>query len=431
MTDQSIHPKAYRLTGQPVPLTVPSVGAGSLRAVRIPATLLALVAAFVIAGCSLSDKKDDSGGARAPDPGTPATGVKSNQPRAAAELGFPTVATKNTTRVSGGDAAADVAGAVSAVWPATSDRSRPAVVALVDKDDWQGALAASVLNAAPVRAPTLLSDGSNLPQVSSDTLNRLKPKGSQLTKGAQVVLIGPKPRAPQGFKPASLNGKDPYELAAAVDRFFSARKGKPSEDVIVTTGERAPYAMPAAAWAARSGDSVLFVKQNEIPPATQRALAAHEQPSIYVLGPEEAVSENVVKRLGRFGKVKRVAGKDPVENALAFTRFRGSGDFGWDANVAGRNLTVASTDRPLDLAAGGALGTNGIFAPLLLTDQPDPLPKPLDGYLLDVQPGYEGDPRDAVYNHVWILGDTRTVSPAAQDRIDEVSSLIPVQLPDQ
>ena len=398
---------------------------------RIPATLLALVAAFVIAGCSLNDEPDETAGTAAPDPGTPATGVKSDQPRAAAELGFPTVATKNTTRVSGGDAATDVAGAVSAVWPASSDRQRPTVVALVDKDDWQGALAASVLNAAPLRAPTLLSDGSGLPEVTSTTLERLKPKGSQLTKKAQVVLIGSKPRAPQGLKPASLSGKDPYETAAAIDRFFSAAKGRPSEDVIVTTGERAPYAMPAAAWSARSGDSILLVKQDEIPSATQRALTAHERPNIYVLGPEEAVSERVVRQLGRFGTVKRVAGKDPVENALAFARFRGSGDFGWDANVAGRNLTVASTSRPLDLAAGAALGTNGIFAPLLLTDRADPLPKPLDGYFLDVQPGYEDDPRDAVYNHVWIMGDTKTLSPAAQDRIDEVSSLIPVQYPDE
>jgi hypothetical protein len=399
--------------------------------VRIPATLLALVAAFVIAGCSLSDDPQEEAGAPAPEPGTPATGVKSDQPRAAAELGFPTVATKNTTRVSGGDAASDVAGAVSAVWPAVSERSRPSVVALVDKDDWQGALAASVLNAAPVRAPTLLSDGANLPRVSRDTLERLKPKGSQLTKGAQVVLVGPKPRAPEGLKPASLNGKDPYELAAAIDRFFSARKGKPSDNVIVTTGERAPYAMPAAAWAARSGDSILFVKQNEIPPATQRALAAHERPNIYVVGPEEAVSESIVRRLSRFGDVERVAGKDPIENALAFARFSGSGGFGWNANQPGRNLAVASTDRPLDLAAGAVLGTNGVFAPLLLTDRADPLPKPLDSYLLDIQPGYEDDPADAVYNHVWILGDTKTLSPAAQDRIDEVSSLIPVQIPDQ
>ena len=119
-----------------------------------------------------------------------------------------------------------------------------------------------------------------------------------------------------------------------------------------------------------------------------------------------------MRQLAKFGKVKRIAGKNPVENALEFARFKGDGDFGWDANVAGRNLTVASTNRPLDLAAGAALGTNGIFAPLLLTDTDDPLPKPLNGYLLDVQPGYEDDPRDAVFNHVWILGDTKTVSPA-------------------
>ncbi len=399
---------------------------------RIPATLLALVAALVVAGCSLSDEADNGGGVKAPDPGTPATGVKSDQPRAAAELGFPTVATKNTTRVGGGDAAADVAGAVSAVWPATSKRTRPAVVALVDKDDWQGALAASMLNAAPVRAPTLLSDGSGLPSVSSDTLDRLKPSGSQLTKGAQVVLIGSKPRAPKGLKPASLSGKNPYETAAAIDRFFSAAKGKPSGNVIVTTGERAPYAMPAAAWAARSGDPVLFVKQNEVPKATQTRAGRPRAPEHLRPRPRGGrVREASSSQLGSFGKVERISGKDPVENALAFARFRGSDDFGWDANTAGRNLTVASTDRPLDLAAGGALGTNGIFAPLLLTDQADPLPKPLDGYFLDVQPGYEDDPRDAVYNHVWILGDTKTVSPAAQDRIDEVSSLIPVQYPDQ
>jgi hypothetical protein len=367
--------------------------------VRILATLIALLAAFAVAGCSLSDDPESEGpGTARPEPGEAATGVRSDQPRAAAELGFPTVATKNTTRVSGGDAAADVAGAVNAVWPATSPRQRPPVVALVDKDDWQGALAASVLNAAPVRAPTLLTDGPGLPE---------------------------------GYKPASLNGKDPYELAAAVDRFFSSRKGKPSENVIVTTGERAPYAMPAAAWAARSGDSVLFVRQDEIPAATARALQEHERPGIYVLGPEEAVSEKVERQLGRYGEVERVSGDNPVDNALAFARFKGSDGFGWDANVAGRNLTVASTDRPLDLAGGAALGTNGIFAPLLLTDQADPLPKPLDGYFLDVQPGYEDDPRDAVYNHVWILGDTRTISPAAQDRLDEVSTLIPVQYPDE
>jgi hypothetical protein len=288
-----------------------------------------------------------------------------------------------------------------------------------------------VLNASPVAAPLLLTDGSKVPPVTDDTLKRLKPRGTQLTRNRQVVLIGPKPPAPKGFRTATLNGKDPYELAAAIDRFFSAAKGKASDNVIVTTGERAPFAMPAAAWAARSGDAILFVKQGEIPPATKRALQAHERPRIYVLGPPEAVSAKVEKQLGQFGQVRRVSGPNPVENAIAFARFQGAGGFGWGANVPGFNFTVVSTQRPLDLAAGATLGANGVFAPLLLTDQPDPLPPKLDSYFLDVQPGFEGDPRDGVYNHVWLLGDTKTISLGVQGRIDEAAALVPVQVPKQ
>jgi hypothetical protein len=401
----------------------------TLPVVPLRASMPALAAtlAMAIAGCSLSDDPEREGAA----PGTPATGVKSDDPAAAAELGFPNVATKNTTRIAGGDSASTAAGAASAVWPATSDRTKPTVVGLVDKDDWQGAVAASVLSASPVRAPLLVSDGSSLPRVTSDTLKRLAPRGSQLTRNREVVLIGPKPPAPEGFRTATLNGKDPYELAAAIDRFFSAAKGKPSDNVIVTTGERAPYAMPAAAWAARSGDAVLFVKQGEIPPATARALQAHERPNIYVLGPTEAVSEKVERQLGRFGRVRRIDGPNAVENSIAFARYQGPGNFGWGANVPGFNFSLASTERPLDLAAGAALGTNGVFAPLLLTDKADPLPPKLDGFFLDVQPGYEGDPRDGVYNHVWILGDTQTISPGVQGRIDEVTALVPVEIPDE
>src|SRR5688572_32748704 len=97
------------------------------------AKLCALLACvpLVFAGCSLNDDDGGDSGDK-PEPGTPATGVKSDEPEAAAELGFPNVATKNTTRVSGADAASDVAGAVSAVYPATSDATRPKVVALVD-----------------------------------------------------------------------------------------------------------------------------------------------------------------------------------------------------------------------------------------------------------------------------------------------------------
>ena len=68
-----------------------------------------------------------------------------------------------------------------------------------------------------------------------------------------------------------------------------------------------------------------------------------------------------------------------------------------------------------------------MFAPLLLTDAPDALPKPLETYLLSVQPGFEGDPAQAVYNRVWVLGDDKTISVKAQGRLDEITELVPVQ----
>ena len=326
----------------------------------------------------------------------------------------------------GGDAAADAAGVASAVYPGTSDASRPTAVVLVDKDDWQAGVTAAALSARPIGAPLLVSDGDELSPVTSDTLKRLKPKGSDLSKDAQVIRIGNEPARPEGYKTAVIEGDDPFERAAAIDRFFSAAKGKPSTDVVVTTGEKAEFAMPAAAWSARSGDSVLLTKRNTVPAATRKALREHDKPNIYLLGPTSVISKKVEKDLGKLGKVTRIQGKNPVENAIEFARFE-QDDFGWGVVVPGFNFTVAGTSRPLDAAASAALATKGVFAPLLLTDRADSLPRALETYFLSVQPGFEDDPGQAVYNSVWILGDDKQLSVDAQARLDQITELIPVQ----
>ncbi|MGI9095356.1 MAG: cell wall-binding repeat-containing protein [Thermoleophilaceae bacterium] len=378
-----------------------------------------LTAAAGLGGCSLGDDDDKP-------PLIP--GPSSNDTEADEKLGFPSTATKNTIRVGGGDAAADAAGVASAVFPGTSDSTRPTAVVLVDKDDWPAGVTGAALMANPIGAPLLVSDGEELSEVSKDTLERLDPKGSDLSKDAQVIRIGDAPARPDGYKTAVIEGKDPYERAAAIDRFFSAAKGRPSTSVVVASGERAEFAMPAAAWAARSGDSVLLTREDELPPETRKALAEHEKPDIYVLGPADVISEKVVTELKKLGKVVRIEGDTAVETAIEFARFdAGRSDFGWGIEVPGYNFTLANTARPLDAAASAALATKGVFAPLLLTDTADSLPKPLEIYLLSVQPGFEDDPGQAVYNRVWILGDETQVSVATQARLDQVTELIPVQ----
>jgi hypothetical protein len=376
------------------------------------------IAAVVISGCGLGDED--------PQPGH--RSASSGDEKASQELGFPSAATRNTVRVPGDDATADAAGVASALFPATGESDRPTAVVLVDKGDWQSAVAAAVLAAPPIGAPLLLTDGGDLPAVTKDTLDSLKPRGSDLSKDAQVIRIGDDVARPSGLKTAVVEGGDPFERAAAVDRFFSAARGKPSPDVVLYSGEDPEWAMPAAAWAARSGDAALPVKRDSVPAPIRRALREHERANVYVLGPERAVSKRVVDELekGLAGSVNRVAGPTPVENAIAFARYH-QGDFGWGVEVPGYNFTVASTSRPADVAAAAALGTRGVFAPLLLTEPGPDLPKALESYFLSVQPGYEDDPGQAVYNRVWILGDDDTISLQSQAKIDRISELIPVQ----
>jgi hypothetical protein len=384
---------------------------------RLSALLLAV--AVLLTGCSTSD---DS--ARPPQ-----LGVQAQDEQAAEKLGFPSTATRNTIRVGGSDAISDAAGVASALYPATGDSDRPTAVVLVDQNDWATAIAASVLVGRPIGAPILLTDGGDMPAVTQDVLDRLKPKGSDLSRDAQAIRVGAGVARPSGYKTALIEGDNAFQRAAAIDRFFSAARAKPSNDVVLYSADRAEYAMPAAAWAARSGDAALPVKGDAIPRPIVKALREHARPNVFVLGPATVISKKVVdqlktQKLAR--DVNRIAGPNPVENAIAFTRYE-KGDFGWGVVVPGYNFTLASTGRPPDAAAAAALATRGVFAPLLLTDDAARMPPTLERYFLSVQPGYEDDPSQAVYNRAWILGDDKAISVDQQAQLDQLMELIPVQ----
>jgi hypothetical protein len=388
------------------------------RELRRLSALFVLFALFAV-GCSTDDEQSRP----------PQLGVKATDEQGAEKLGFPSTATRNTVRVGGSDATADAAGVAGALYPATGASDRPTAVVLVDQDDWVTGIAAAVLTGRPIGAPILLTDGAELPSVTDDVLNRLKPKGSDLSKDAQVIRIGADTARPKGFKTALIEGDTPFQAAASIDRFFSAARGKPSNDVVLYSAEQGEYAMPAAAWAARSGDAVLPVSRNKIPAPIVKALREHERPNVFVLGPESVIDQRVLDQLKKqklARSVNRIEGPNPVENAIAFARFE-KGDFGWGVVVPGYNFTIASTTRAADAAAAAALGTRGVFAPLLLSDDAAQLPAKLEEYLLSVQPGYEDNPGQAVYNRAWIIGDDKAISVPQQAQIDQLTELVPVQ----
>lgn len=338
------------------------------------------------------------------------------------ELGFPAFATNNTTRIGGSDPAENAAAVALAVFPSTTPSQRPAAVALADEADWQGAIAAAVLMAPPLRAPLLLAAGGELPEASSEALDALAPQGGPETGGAAYLAIG-EVAAPADREVARAAGRSPAAIAAAVARLRERLSGDPPKHFVLAPLSAPGLAMPAAAWAARSGDPVLFTAKGKLPKASAAVLREHPKAPVYVLGPSSAIGSGIVRAVEKIGsEAHRVSGEDPIANAVAFSRYA-DGSFGWNVNDPGHGFVLARDEDPLDAAAAAPLSASGTWGPLLLTDNAATLPAAVRDYFLDVKPGYTDDPTRAFYNHVWVIGDQEAIDVNQQAEASELAEL--------
>jgi len=414
----------------------PAVAAGDDKERKLPRGALVALVLILVAGVTagallasgaLEDDEDDEPSADAPAPIVSSLGDgssdKGTAAGAAAQLGFPAFATKNTTRVAGADAPTTAAGAALAVFPSAGGSEPPEAVAMVSDGDWQAGISAAVLMAEPVRAPLLVSVSNALPPATEEALGAMSPQGSPTTGGASVFAVGDDAAAPDGYNVTRVTGSDPATIAAGVAKLRRKLTKKAPRHIVVTTLDDPAYAMPAAAWAARSGDPVLFAEAGRLPGPTAAFLQKNENVPVYVLGSTEAVSDEVIRQISRVSnQVFRVGGDDPVTNAIEFARFV-DGSFGWNINDPGHGFVVARSDRPMDAGAAAPISASGMWGPLLLTEEADSLPGALRGYLSDLKPGYETDPTRALYNRVWVIGDEEAIDVNQQAALDDLAEL--------
>jgi hypothetical protein len=376
---------------------------------------MTLMAGLALAGCGKHSLQ------RSPTEGAPAALPPVDQ------AGAGGISTKNTTRIGGASPAVDAGAVARTVYPGITAESRPQAVVLVDARNWPAALAASVLEGQPLRAPLLYSEGIALSAASEQALSALAPTGAAALGGIQAIRVGEAATPPE-LRSRSLSGRDPAQLAVAVEQLQrELRKRKPHR-VIVTAWD-APPAMsePAAGLAALTGAPILFVQRSGIPDATRSELARLGRISIYVVGPNSVVSDAVLGQLGSFGAVTRIAGNgsDPASNAIAVARFS-DGSFGWGAQEAGHGFVFALASRPFDGPAAAGLSASGDFAPLLLLEDPNRIPRAVAEYVSDLQPGYPASgPVHGVYNHGWLIGDERAISAAMQATLDAMLEITP------
>lgn len=400
-----------------------------LRPPLTPLLLLGLVAVAI--GFILAAVLGGSGGTKAktgaaPAPAPARGSAEESTGEAAAEsaeaLGYPAFATDNTTRIGGSDPAENAAAAALAVFPSTAPNLRPPAVALVGEEDWAGAIAASVLMAPPVRAPLLYSAAEEPPEATSAALEALSPTGEDSAEGAAAFAIG-SVAAPVEGKVTRVPGGEAAAEAAAISSLRDRLFGSAPHHFLIAPLQDPEFAMPAAAWAARSGDPVLFAEPQRLPAPTQKALREHPGTPAFVLGPPSAISAAVMREVGKLADpVKRVSGPNPVANAIAFAEYS-AGDFGWNVDDPGHGFVLARSDSPLEAGAASALSASGTWGPLLLTDDAAKVPAELRSYFLDVKPGYTTNPTRAFYNHVWVIGDQEAIDVNQQAEVNALAEL--------
>ena len=199
-----------------------------MRPARGPLLAVLVLAAAGLAGCGKGGSEQLGGGpARKLGP--------------VAAQGAVSVATRNTTRLGGTDAAADAAAVARAVYPGLTAATRPLAVVLVDEHDWLPALVASVLAGAPTGAPILFSEGDTLPAVSRETLEAMHPLGAPSIGGAQVIRIGSTAPAPAGYVARTVRVGVPTVTAAGVEQLALTLDGASApRQVIVLPAQPLP-----------------------------------------------------------------------------------------------------------------------------------------------------------------------------------------------
>lgn len=314
--------------------------------------------------------------------------------------------TKNSSRVAGSTPDETIRQAIAIAYPGRAPRMLIHV-----PDDWRFALAATPLLALPTDGALAIGPG--------DT-NAWR----TLSAGSSMLSVGPSPAWAPGTP--SLPATTPAAAAAALDAERIRQVGISSTRILLVNADApAAWGLPAAAWAARTGDPILFLERQRIPPETRQAILRRgDTPYLVVMG-APLLDAGVLRELAGLGTMIRVDGDTPEAAAAHFAQlYDPSSGTGWGygtapANfLANRNTLIANPDHWREAIGSSVLARGtGKSGPMLLTER-DRVPAVTDTLLWKLRPRFEGTPAEGPFNHAWILGGLEAISYPTQGWID-------------
>jgi len=179
------------------------------------------------------------------------------------------------------------------------------------------------------------------------------------------------------------------------------------------------WALPGAYWAVYAGDPVVFVGRDAVPPAAMSIVQSYGVP-VYVLAPEELVSDQVIDALARVAPAQRVASDDLSSHAVAVAEFRDDATgFGWgrtqDARTGYFDFVLAAPSEAEQALAALPLAREDAATFLFVSDDGS-LPAATDRYIWGQRADWFSTPAEGPYKHFWVVGDR--MSFAAEGRLD-------------
>ncbi|KOR89017.1 hypothetical protein [Paenibacillus solani] len=338
----------------------------------------------------------------------------------------PWSATKNTIRLNTSDPVDAAVLTSKTLWQSTSDHSRPQSVILVDPADWSIAAVSTKLTQLS-EGPLLFVNHDRIPKETLEELRRLKPRGVENNKGIEIITVGPisekvlQELDELNYKVEHIAVKEAAKAAAVIDQYAAKVTGKLSEAVIVGTMEHPDYTLPAVSWIVHQPETLLYVSEKDVPEETIQALEKRQGDAhIYVIGPYKAVSRSVEQKLQKYGKVTRISGSNPVENAIHFAKFKDAGTgFGWGIQRAGYSFSITTSESPVLSIAAASLSHMGRHAPLLYTER-NGVSHPVVKYIESIQQPSTEPTMETLNNHAWIIGDEHNLTTKLQSELDEI-----------
>ncbi|MFK5635933.1 MULTISPECIES: cell wall-binding repeat-containing protein [unclassified Ornithinimicrobium] len=264
----------------------------------------------------------------------------------------PTPPAQPLSRIAGGDRYATAAEAARSWSPGVG------VVYVVSGQDFPDALTAAA-RAGVYDAPVLLTRPDEVPRVTVEAMERLRPQRVVVVGGPMAVSTPAADRLARLTTTGALQrvaDTSRYGTAAAMASFYPAG----GDRVYLASGETFPDALAGAALAADQQAPLLLTRHGQMDAATVRQLERLGAREVVVLGGTDAVAETVAQEAARYtrtGTVRRLAGDDRYA-----TMERVAAEF-----PAGRSPAyIASAQGFPDALVGAALaGSRGV--PVILT----------------------------------------------------------------